>query len=105
MRWRVLSTLPRLFFYHYCIPYSPVAFTQEGQLSEDMAALLASKGQNVALLLKIMASYLRYEFDTNPLPCYRLQGVGVVLYSKGVNGDVVEVGWSFIDDGELLATR
>ncbi|MEK6608629.1 MAG: MYXO-CTERM sorting domain-containing protein [Myxococcota bacterium] len=83
---------------------SPVVFCQEGQFGLGMAAFAGAHGRDVLVLPKNLFSWQHADI-VDAAPLYELDGLDVLLGSRGVATADVEVVWSFFDDGELLATQ
>jgi MYXO-CTERM domain-containing protein len=94
----VSAELTRRVFEDNDLPLSDVVFTQEGQFSAGMLDRMPEWGFRIAVLPSNLAGYL---WGTVDAPLYRA-GDTVVLPATGVGG---QVGWSFLNDGELWATN
>jgi len=81
------------------------AFTQEGQFGSGMGSVLPAG--DVAILPRNLFG-LHYS-DSERASLYRMGDVGVVIGGHGwtqqVGGNSVELAWTWMDDGELLATN
>jgi len=83
---------------------SPVVFCQEGQFGEGMIPFGRPRGRTIFVLPKNLFRYQhRSAYDSAP-PLYSKAGADIVLGGRAVTNPLVEVRWSFFDDGELLAT-
>jgi hypothetical protein len=87
------------------IPRSAVVFCQEGQAGPAMAGAMKDNGYGLLLWPKNLFSY---EHDPAiPEPLYAFGDVQMMTTSeiqKKLAGGSVSAVWTFVDDGELLAT-
>jgi len=83
---------------------SGAVFCQEGQAAEGMARRMAERGYSVMAWPKNLWGFQHGEYDAEPY--YTFGDVLMVIAGKGVSDDANEVyvDWSFMGDGELLAT-
>jgi hypothetical protein len=99
--------LTRQVFERYGIPLSASVFCQEGQASPAMPALMERYGYEFMVWPK---NLYRYQHGTpDPvMPYYTFGSRRLVLGPESVNYDngkeEIQVRWTFLDDGELLAT-
>jgi hypothetical protein len=84
------------------VPLSRSVFCQEGQAGMGLAPRMADAGYRTMVWPKNLWIYQRGDFDAEPL--YRFGDVLLIAGGKGVTTPEVEVVWTFLDDGELLAT-
>jgi hypothetical protein len=93
-------------FARHDIPRGDTVFCQEGQAGPGLAGAMASAGYRTLLYPKNLYGY--QHGDEAPIaPLYRFGDVQM-LFSRGgawqQGEDSIEVGFWFVDDGELLAT-
>jgi hypothetical protein len=104
--WRRSHALTRATFEKHDIPLSRTVFCQEGQSGEGLAARMAELGYRNMVWPKNLWSYQHGDFTAAPL--YQFGDVRLVVGGKPasyVEGSVdVGVTWTYMDDGELLAT-
>lgn len=84
---------------------APVVFTQEGQASSGAIEFASKHNRNIYIYPKNL--YIYQYGDWNNAPFYKYSdGVYVIFGPKGAswNNPQIEVTWTFLDDGELLAT-
>ncbi len=99
--------LTREVFTRYEIPLSPSIFCQEGQASPGMPPLMERYGYEFMVWPK---NLYRYQHGTpDPvMPLYTFGNRWMILGPESVDytrgGDEIQVRWTFLDDGELLAT-
>jgi len=99
--------LTRQVFERYGIPLSASVFCQEGQASPAMPDLMERYGYEFMVWPK---NLYRYQHGTpDPvMPYYTFGSRWLVLGPESVNYDngteEIQVRWTFLDDGELLAT-
>ncbi len=87
------------------VPRSGAVFCQEGQAGVGMAAAMKANGQDVLVWPKNLFSYELG--DAEPEPLYAFGDRSMITsrdLKKTIGADTVDVTWSFVDDGELLAT-
>lgn len=91
------AELTRAVFEEHDLPLSRVVFTQEGQVSEGMLARMPEWGWDIAVMPPNLAEFW---WGT---PTSQVYGYGDtrVLLGTGLSADV---GFSFLNDGELWAT-
>jgi len=104
--WRRSQALTAATFAKHDVPLSRTVFCQEGQAGEGVAQRMQEVGYRNLVWPKNLWSYQHGDFDAAPL--YSLGETYVVAGGKGVShqsGSLdLSVTWSFLDDGELLAT-
>lgn len=97
----------RRVFDEHGIPLSATVFCQEGQASPAMDTLMERFGYTLVVWPKNLYRYQRGDAESY-MPLYRLGsrwmvvGPGSVDYAQGDTS--IQVRWTFLDDGELLAT-
>ncbi len=91
-------------FEEACIPWAPVAFTQEGQFSESMKEFGLPRGLEAAMLPKNLLRHFHGEEAF--VPAYSLGELAVVVAGKSGKDEEsgIELRWTFMDDGELALT-
>ena len=86
------------------LPLSGVVFNQEGQFGPGMLQRMGGHGYDVAILPRNLATYTWGGEIEHVL--YTSDGVFVLPTSNGTSDDgSYSLQWSFVDDGELLATN
>jgi len=99
--------LTRQVFDRYGIPLSPSVFCQEGQASPAMPALMERFGYEFMVWPKNLYRYQHGAPDP-AMPYYTFGSRWMVLGPESVTYDdgteEIQVRWTFLDDGELLAT-
>lgn len=95
-------------FEKHNVRLSKTVFCQEGQSAMGMADHFESRGYQTMVWPKNLWTYQHGEFDAQPL--YRFGEKFLVAGAKSVNyddgkGTTVKLQWTFLDDGELLATN
>jgi len=99
--------LTREVFDRYGIPLSATVFCQEGQASPAMPDLMERFGYEYMVWPRNLYRYQHGDPDP-PVPHYTFGSRRMLLGPQSVNYDDgvhrIEVRWSFLDDGELLAT-
>ncbi|MBZ0270716.1 hypothetical protein K8I61_01670 [bacterium] len=102
--WEASADLTRETFEKHGIPLSTTVFCQEGQAGTGMAERMLEYGYETLVWPKNLWIYQHGEFDAHPY--YDLDGIDVVVGAKGVNYNAGELRleWTFLGDGELLAT-
>jgi hypothetical protein len=83
---------------------SEVVFCQEGQFGEGVVPFAAAHDRTILVLPKNLFRYQHLADYEQAAPLYELDGVDIVIGSRGFATPEVEVQWNFFDDGELLAT-
>ncbi|MEQ9323105.1 MAG: hypothetical protein RIF41_28320, partial [Polyangiaceae bacterium] len=94
-------------FERHGIPRSRSVFCQEGQAAAAMAQRMAEAGYATMVWPKNLWSYQHGDLPAEPL--YTFGNLHMVQGGKGAsfddgNGLTIETTWTFLDDGELLAT-
>ncbi|HIA03914.1 MAG TPA: hypothetical protein EYN66_18760 [Myxococcales bacterium] len=84
-----------------CMPRSRAHFLQEGQFGPGLSAFVADKENGVMVLPR---NLLSYHHEPHPVGLYFKNDGHPVIVTNGHAQNVLEVGWNFADDGELLAT-
>ncbi len=83
-----------------CIPRPKVHFLQEGQFGPGIQDFAAQYGELVVLPRNLMKF-----FHQPPPPGVWYTNLGIkTLTTDGASGDGFQLAWTFVDDGELLAT-
>jgi hypothetical protein len=104
--WRRSQALTAATFEKHDIPLSRTVFCQEGQSGMALAERMAEAGYRNMVWPKNLWTYQHGEFDAAPL--YEFGDVRLVVGGKGASyakGSVdVGVTWTYMDDGELMAT-
>jgi hypothetical protein len=103
--WERTIDLNRETFNRLGVPLSGAVFCQEGQAGFGMAAAMRDKGYDVLVWPKNLFSY--QEGDVEPAPFYAFGDVTMVTsrdLKKTVAGNGIDLTWTYVDDGELLAT-
>jgi hypothetical protein len=105
--WSRSADLTRATFAKHDVPLGPSVFCQEGQAGMGMAAAMKEKGYQTLVWPKNLFSY-QHE-GLAPAPLYRFGDVTMITsngltWSDAASGNGLEVTWTFVDDGELLAT-
>ncbi|HDH96569.1 MAG TPA: hypothetical protein ENF73_02430, partial [Proteobacteria bacterium] len=87
------------------IEISPVVFCQEGQAGWGAIGFAADHGRNIFVYPKNLYRYQYGEWDNAPF-YERGDGTYVIFGPKGADWESpqIEVSWTYLDDGELLAT-
>lgn len=102
--WERSADLVRATFARWDVPLSTTVFCQEGQAGPGLARGMADKGWDTLVWPKNLWSF---QHPATPDPIYRLGAVRMIP-SQGLHfsagGDDWDVQWTFLDDGELLAT-
>ncbi|MCC6552315.1 MAG: hypothetical protein IT372_04740 [Polyangiaceae bacterium] len=105
--WERSQALAAATFEAHDVPLARSVFCQEGQAGPALAARLVERGYQTMVWPKNLWTYQQGDFDAAPL--YRFGGALLVVGAKGVeyhqDGVDVSVTWTFLDDGELLATN
>lgn len=104
--WRRSQALTQATFTKHDVPLSRTVFCQEGQAGEAMAARMAELGYRNMVWPKNLWSFQHGDQPAEPL--YQFGDVFLIQGGKGVSyqqGSLdLGVSWTFLDDGELLAT-
>lgn len=105
--WERSQNLTAATFDKHDIPLSRTVFCQEGQAGSAMAGHMAQRGYRNMVWPKNLWIYQHGDFQAEPLYQFGDEAF-LVAGSKGVDYDdgdtTVQVNWTFLDDGELLAT-
>lgn len=83
-----------------CLPRAPVHFLQEGQFGPGIQSFAGAKGELVILPRNLM------KFFHDPVPSglwFDNRGYATIT-TDGQNQGGIELAWTFVDDGEILAT-
>ena len=95
-------------FARYDIPLGTSVFCQEGQGGEVMAKEMQARGYATMIWPKNLWTYQHGDFMPSPDPLYAFGDVGLVVGGQAVdvmsNGTHLGVQWTYMDDGELMAT-
>lgn len=102
--WERSMALTKSVFAANDLPLSGVVFCQEGQAGPGVAEAMADHGFDTLVWPKNLYKYQYGDIDAEPW--YEYGGVRMILGPKEVdyNNGRVRVKWTFLDDGELLAT-
>lgn len=104
--WERSQALAAATFAKHDIPLSRSVFCQEGQSGEALAMRMAERGYRNMVWPKNL--WIKQHGDFAPAPLYRFGDGFLVVGGKGVayaEGNVqIDTTWTFLDDGELLAT-
>lgn len=102
--WERSMALTRAVFDAHDLPLSGVVFCQEGQAGPGVAEAMIAHGYDTLVWPKNLYKYQYGDIDAEPW--YDYNGVRMVLGPKEVdyNEGQVRVKWTFLNDGELLAT-
>jgi len=102
--WERSVALAREVFERHDLPLSKVVFCQEGQAGPGLAGAMADHGYDVMVWPKNLYTYQHGDFEAEPI--YSFGDIDLIFAPKDVNygGGLVQVRWTFLDDGELLAT-
>jgi hypothetical protein len=102
--WKSSVDLTHELFDFHEMPLSDVVFCQEGQAAEGMAARMAEEGYGIMAWPVNLWEFQHGDFQAAPY--YQFGDVKAVVAGKGVADDAHEVyvNWSFLGDGELMAT-
>ena len=100
--WRRSQALTQATFTKYDIPLSRTVFCQEGQAGEALAPRMNELGYRNMIWPKNLWSYQHGDEPAEPL--YAFGDIFLVQGGRGASGSGVEITWTFMDDGELLAT-
>ncbi|HZO17092.1 MAG TPA: hypothetical protein VFB62_27635, partial [Polyangiaceae bacterium] len=100
--WERSQELTRAAFEHHDVPLSRTVFCQEGQAAPGMSLHMGARGYRNMVWPKNLWSFQHGDFTAAPL--YNFGDVFMVVGGQGVSTPEVEVTWTFLDDGELLAT-
>jgi hypothetical protein len=104
--WERSQALTQATFAKHDVPLSRSVFCQEGQAGMALAPAMKERGYRTMVWPKNLWGYQHGDFDAQPL--YKFGDIFMVAGSKGVSyqqdGVDIAVTWTFLDDGELLAT-
>ncbi len=105
--WSRSADLTRKTFEKHGVRLGPTVFCQEGQAGVGMAAAMKEKGYETLVWPKNLFSY--QHDGLAPQPIYRFGDVTMLTsngltWSDATTGNALELTWTFVDDGELLAT-
>ena len=104
--WERSQALTAETFKKHDVPLSRSVFCQEGQAGMALAPAMKERGYRTLVWPKNLWGYQHGDFEAQPI--YKLGDVFMVAGSKDVvyqkDGVDIAVTWSFLDDGELLAT-
>lgn len=105
--WERSQDLVQATFDRLDLPLSKAVFCQEGQAGAALAAAMKLRGYQTMVWPKNLWLYQHDEFATQPLykfgDVYMIAGSRDVAYDDGTTQ--LSVTWTFLDDGELLATN
>jgi hypothetical protein len=105
--WERSQALTRETFEKHDVPLSRSVFCQEGQSGEGLARRMAERGYRNMVWPKNLWIFQHGDFE--PAPLYRFGDGFLVVGGKGARfsqgSTEVELTWTFLDDGELLATN
>ncbi len=106
--WERSQALAAATFKKWDVPLAKSVFCQEGQAGMAMAPQMKAHGYQNMLWPKNLWSYQHDNFDATVQPLYKFGDVFLVPAGKGLhytdaNNDI-KVTWTYMDDGELLAT-
>ena len=105
--WERSQTLTAATFEKHGVPLSRTVFCQEGQAGMAMAQRMGERGYRNMVWPKNLWIYQHGDFQAEPLYEFG-DDAFLVAGAMGVNYDdgntAVQVSWTFLDDGELLAT-
>ncbi len=100
MRRSIVET--KAIFERLCLPLSPAVFNQEGQAGEGRQQMLVDEGYETGVFPKNLWIY--QHGDGLRWPWYTSKGGTLIVGPGEVDpASGVEVTWTFLDDGELLA--
>lgn len=102
--WRRSVELTQAVFADNDLPLSGTVFCQEGQAGQALAEAMETYGYETMVWPKNLWSYQHGDFNADPY--YDFGNIKMVAGGKGVNDPIngVYVNWTFLGDGELLAT-
>lgn len=104
--WERSQALTKATFAKHGMPLSRSVFCQEGQAGVGLASAMARTGYRTLVWPKNLWLEQHGEFTTQPLykfgDALLIGGSRDVAYTQGNTS--IEVRWTFLDDGELLAT-
>ncbi|MCC6902702.1 MAG: hypothetical protein IT377_27265 [Polyangiaceae bacterium] len=100
--WKRSQALTQATFDKYDVPLSRTVFCQEGQAGEAIASRMSELGYRNMVWPKNLWTYQHGDQPAQPL--YGFGDVLAVQGGKGASSPDVELTWTFLDDGELLAT-
>lgn len=106
--WARSADLTKATFSKWGVPLSTAVFCQEGQAGPGMAAAMKEKGYQTLVWPKNLWSYQLGDAAT-PLPLYAFGDVSMmtsrgVTWTSASGAESITAAWTFVDDGELLAT-
>ncbi|MSP62216.1 MAG: hypothetical protein EXR72_18165 [Myxococcales bacterium] len=104
--WARSAALTRETFARHKVPLATTVFCQEGQAGPGMAAAMKEYGYKTLVWPKNLFSYQHGDARA-PAPVYRFGEVAMITSQGGKwesGADSVDVAWTFVNDGELLAT-
>ena len=105
--WERSADLTRATFAKWGVPLGTAVFCQEGQAGLGMAAAMKKHGYGVMVWPKNLFSY-QHGDAADDAPLYAFGEISMVTSRGGKfdvgAGNTVETTWTFVDDGELLAT-
>ena len=103
--WERSVALTKATFAGYQIPLGKAVFCQEGQSGEGMAAPMVANGYETLVWPKNLFSFLHEGLESAPLYAF---GDAFMITSRGLSysegANTLDTTWTFVDDGELLAT-
>jgi hypothetical protein len=100
--WKRSQALTQATFAKYDVPLSRTVFCQEGQAGEGLAGHMAELGYRTMVWPKNLWTYQHGDQPAQPL--YGFGDLFAVQGGRGASSAEVELTWTFLDDGELLAT-
>jgi hypothetical protein len=104
--WERSQALTAATFAKHDVPLSRSVFCQEGQAGAALAGPMKDRGYQTLVWPKNLWIYQHGDFDAKPL--YKFGDIFIIAGAKGVTykegGNDITVTWTFLDDGELLAT-
>jgi hypothetical protein len=104
--WQRSQQLTRDTFAKHDVPLSTTVFCQEGQAAPAMAAAMETTGYRTMVWPKNLWSYQHGDNTAEPL--YRFGNLLMIQGGRSTQSDAgggIEMSWTFLDDGELLATN
>jgi hypothetical protein len=106
--WARSADRTRATFEKWGVPLGGAVFCQEGQAGPGMAAAMKEKGYGALVFPKNLWSYQLGDAAT-PLPLYAFGDISLVTsmggsWKNAAGTESIDVAWTFVDDGELLAT-
>lgn len=109
--WERSQALTQKTFDKYDIPLSKTVFCQEGQAGMALGKQMTARGYETLIWPKNLWIYQQGNSDWAPLyafgesesaPNIIVGGVGI---NRAIGADTVQVNWTFMDDGEKMATN